>query len=60
MQYDEKVEVAMIFDTDAIVHPLTVMVESFDTLVAYIAMPRVSRADYFAFGAEQVSLKFFD
>ena len=50
----------MIFDTDAIVHPLTVMVESFDTLVADIAMPRVSSADYFAFGAEQVSLKFFD
>ena len=50
----------MIFDSDAVVDPLTVMIESFHALVTNVAMSGVSSTDHFTFRAEQVGFKFFN
>ena len=47
----------MILDTNAVVNPLAVMVESLDALVADVAMTGVGRAEDLAVRAEQVGFK---
>ena len=47
----------MVFATDTVVYPLTVVIESINTLVAYVAVPRVRTADDFAGWTEDVWLK---
>ena len=60
MQQDEKVEVAVILDTDTIIDPLTVMIKSFYALVANVAMSGVGRANHLTFRAEQVGFEFLN
>ena len=51
------VESGVICATDAVVDPLTVVIEALHTLVADVAVAGVSRADDFTVRAEQVWLK---
>ena len=50
----------MVLGADAVVDPLAVVVEAVDTLVADVAMPRVSGADHLAGRTQDVGLEFFD
>ena len=47
----------MILDTNAVVNPLAVMVESLHALVADVAMTGVGRAEDLAVRAEQVGFE---
>jgi hypothetical protein len=47
----------VICDTDAIVHPLAMVVEALNALIANIAMAGVGRAYHLAVGTEQVGFK---
>ena len=60
MQNDKQVEVTVIIDSDAVVDPLAVMIESLHALVANVAMSGIGGADHFAFRAEQVCFKLFN
>jgi hypothetical protein len=57
LQDNKQVEVRVIVNSNAVVDPLTVVVESFHTLVALIAMSRISCADHLAAGTEQIGFK---
>ena len=48
MQDYEQVEVRVVLDSDAVVDPLAVVVEAFNTLVTNVAVSRVCGANDFA------------
>ena len=54
LEQDEEIEVGMVLDTNTVVDPLAMMIETFDALVADVAMSGVGCAEYFTVGAQQV------
>ena len=52
------VEVRMILDADAVVHPLAMMIKSIHALVADVTMARISSAYDFTCWAKHVRIKF--
>ncbi len=57
LQDDKEIKVGVVVDTNAVVHPLAMMVEALDALVTDVTVARVSSADHFAVWTQQVSLK---
>jgi len=50
----------MVVNTDTIVDPLAVMIKTFNTLVAYVTVPRVSCADNFTVWTKQICFEFLN
>jgi len=50
----------MIFNSNAVINPLAMMIKTFNTLITNVAVTRVRGADHFAMGTKQVSFEFFD
>lgn len=60
LEDDEQEEVGVVPHADAVVDPLTVMVEPLDALVTDVAVPGVSGADDFTRWAQHIRFKLFD
>jgi len=58
--HDEDKEVRVVFYSHAVVNPLTVVIEPLHTLIADVAVARVSGANYFAGGTQHVGVELLD
>ena len=60
MENDENVEVRVVLDSDAVVHPLAMVIKPLDALITNVAVARVCCANDLAVGAQQVSFELLD